>query len=230
VKHEAANVSRSAGIWCLVMLGLAGCTGSNDGVAGVGAPVSATSTIAVETIPPPLSNPASTSIVPDVAPSTHPEVRTRSSEVEGDGVRPEGFTTITGRITSAEGVVCDVCLWLADDGEERARGLMGVTDLGEPVGMAFVWDAPINGRFYMFSTPTPLSIAWFEPGGVHLNETDMAPCVNEDASTCERYGPGGSYDLAIEMFEGELGVVGIEPGARVELLDGSEAPECSLVS
>jgi uncharacterized protein len=173
---------------------------------------------------------ASATTVLDQTLTSHPQVRTRSADAVGDGVRPEGFTTVTARIASVDGDVCDVCLWLADDGDERSRGLMGVTDLGGPVGMAFVWDEPIDGQFFMLGTPTPLSIAWFEPSGAHLSETDMAPCITEDASTCERYGPGGSYDLAIEMFQGELDVVGIGPGSNVELVAGSEAATCRLAS
>ena len=76
----------------------------------------------------------------------------------------------------------------------------------------------------------PLVIArrWFAPGGVFLNETDMEPCITEDSATCERYAAGGSYDLAVEMFDGQLGAVGIGPGSQVELLDGSESAECEL--
>jgi uncharacterized membrane protein (UPF0127 family) len=121
-----------------------------------------------------------------------------------------------------------MCLWLADDDEERSQGLMGVTDLGVPVGMVFVWDEPIDGRFFMLNTPTPLSIAWFDPSGVFLSATDMEPCITEDSATCERYGAGGSYDLAIEMFQGQLGVVGIGQGSQVELLPGSESAECAV--
>jgi uncharacterized membrane protein (UPF0127 family) len=159
---------------------------------------------------------------------THPAVVTRSPEAVGDGVQPDGFTTVTARVTAADGTVCDVCLWLADDGDERSRGLMGVNDLGDAVGMAFVWETPIDGEFYMLNTPTPLSIAWFEPSGVFLSETDMEPCITDDSATCERYGAGGSYDLAIEMFDGQLGTVGIGPGSQVELLPGSESAECAL--
>ncbi len=154
------------------------------------------------------------------------EVRTRSADAVGDGVRPEGFTTVTARVTSADGEVCEICLWLADDDTERGRGLMGVTDLGGAVGMAFVWDEAIEGRFFMFGTPTPLSIAWFAPGGAHLSQTDMEPCLSDDPATCERYGAGGAYDLAIEMFEGQLGAVGIGPGSRGEVVAGSESPIC----
>ncbi len=154
---------------------------------------------------------------------THEEVRTQ----EGDGdVEPDGFTTVTARVTSADGDVCDVCLWLADGADERSRGLMGVSDLGDPVGMAFVWEAPTSGRFFMLNTPTPLSIAWFAADGSHVNEDDMEPCITDDSSTCERFESGGDYTVAIEMFQGELGVIGIGPGSSIELLDGTESPTC----
>lgn len=144
---------------------------------------------------------------------------TRSRDAVGDGEQPEGFTTVTARVTSADGEVCDVCLWLADEPDESGRGLMGVTDLGGPVGMAFVYDVPRDGAFFMFNTPTPLSIAWFSPSGEHVAQADMEPCLVEDSSICERYRPGATYTVAIEMFEGQLGQVGIGPGSSIELLD-----------
>jgi uncharacterized protein len=209
-----------------------GCSGSNGSAppsSATGVPAPAVSTGST-TSSPEIDLDTTPTAAPEVVLTTHPELRTRAEDAVGDGVRPEGFTTITARVTSEAGSICDVCLWLADDGDERARGLMGVTDLGGPVGMTFVWDAPIDGSFFMLGTPTPLSIAWFESGGSYLSETDMAPCITEDASTCERFGPGGLYDLAIEMFEGELDTVGIGPGSRVEILAGTEAPVCPLLS
>lgn len=157
---------------------------------------------------------------------THPPVRTRSDAAVGDGIQPEGVGTVTARITAADGSVCDVCLWLASTPGERNAGLMGVDDLGDPVGMAFVWDEPTAGNFFMFGTPTPLSIAWFDTDGGHLFQTDMDPCLSDDSASCERYGPGVEYQLAVEMFQGELGVVGIGPGSSIELLAGTESPTC----
>ena len=156
------------------------------------------------------------------------DVVTRSSDAEGDGVRPQGLSTVTARITSVDGEICEVCMWLADSPAERATGLMGVTDLGGPVGMAFSWSEPTDGRFFMLNTPTPLSIAWFADSGEHVGQTDMTPCLTDDSETCDRYGADAAYTLAIEMFEGQLGKVGITPGARVELLAGTESPTCSI--
>ncbi len=103
---------------------------------------------------------------------------------------------------------------------------MEVTDLGEPVGMVFRFDEPSTGRFIMFNTPTPLSIAWFTASGDYVSETDMEPCLLEDSNQCERFAAADSYSIAVEMFAGQLGVVGIGPGSTLELLSDSVGPEC----
>lgn len=155
---------------------------------------------------------------------------TTEATTDPSGTQPEGFTTIQARITEANGEVCEVCLWLADDSDERGRGLMGVTDLGDAVGMAFRYDEARVGTFYMFQTPTPLSIAWFEPDGEFVGAADMEPCLDTPADECPQYSPGVAYDLAIEVFEGGLEPLGLGPGSSVEVLEGSEADRCPAVS
>ena len=159
------------------------------------------------------------------APSTG-GVTTTQGESLPTGIRPDGFTTIQARITEANGEVCEVCLWLADDGDERSRGLMGVTDLGDAAGMAFRYDEARIGNFYMFRTPTPLSIAWFDPDGQFIGAADMDPCLDTPADECPLYSPDVAYDLAIEVFQGGLEPLGLGPGSSVELLEGSEADRC----
>ena len=144
--------------------------------------------------------------------------------------QPDGFSTVTARITETDGDVCEVCVWLADTPEERGRGLMFVTDLGDAVGMAFAFDEPRIGSFYMFQTPTPLSIAWFGANGELVGSTDMAPCLDTPAGECPLYSPDAPYDLALEVFDGGLDDLGIGPGARLELLDGTEAERCPLAT
>lgn len=147
------------------------------------------------------------------------EVVTLAPGVEGVGVLPEGVDSVTAVVTSSDGEVCEVCLWLADDDRSRQRGLMGVTDLGDAVGMAFVWDQPREGNFFMFQTPTPLSIAWFDDAGSYVSQADMDPCLVDNSATCQRYTAGSPYVVAVEMFRGQLDVIGIGPGASIELLD-----------
>lgn len=144
------------------------------------------------------------------------------------GRLPEGFSTITARITDADGNECEVCVWLADTSEERARGLMGVTDLGDATGMAFRFEESSAGSFYMFQTPSPLSIAWFGSAGEHVGSADMTPCLDTSAGQCPLYSPGADYQLALEVFAGGLEALGIGPGSRLELLAGTEAERCPV--
>jgi uncharacterized membrane protein (UPF0127 family) len=146
------------------------------------------------------------------------------------GVQPERFTTATVEIIQADGTICEVCMWLADTAEERGRGLMGVTDLGTAAGMAFVFEQPTSGSFYMFQTVTALSIGWFAPGGALVSMADMAPCESDDSNQCERFPAGADFDLAIEVFQGDLAAVGIEPGSSARVITGTEAEACPAAS
>jgi hypothetical protein len=174
------------------------------------------------------ADPASDPVDRSTTPSTTapPTIVSPPVETMPDAVRPEGFSTITARITEVDGDVCEVCVWLADSAEERAQGLMGVTDLGDAVGMVFRFDEPVANRFFMLNTPTPLSIAWFAPDGEFAASTDMEPCLEVPEGGCPLYGPGTSYDLALEVFQGGLDDLGVGPGASLELVAGTEADRC----
>jgi uncharacterized membrane protein (UPF0127 family) len=148
-------------------------------------------------------------------------------------VQPAGFTTAMIEVTKVDGTVCELCMWLADTGDERGQGLKGVTSLGAPEGMAFVWDEPTTGSFFMFQTVTPLSIAWFDAplaraGGALVSTADMEPCVSENSTDCERFSAGGDYVLAIEVFQGDLASIGITAGSTARLLPETEATNCPL--
>jgi uncharacterized protein len=105
------------------------------------------------------------------------------------------------------------CLLAALEAEQRARGLMGVTDLQGYSGMAFVYDEDVTSAFYMRNTPTPLSIAWVDQDGALVSTADMAPC--EDRDGCPTYPPAGPYRVAIEVFQGGLDELGIVEGATI---------------
>lgn len=184
--------------------------------------------------PPRTTDPVASVSAPSLPPNVWPEdvvdpdepaggerkdVVTRSADAVGDGQQPEGVASVAARVTSSNGEVCEVCLWLADDEEKRRRGLMGVTDLGDAVGMAFVWDEPTSRNFFMFQTPAPLSIAWFDDSGAHVGQAEMEPCLVENSATCTRYTADSPYVLAVEMFDGQLDAIGIGPGSSIELLD-----------
>jgi uncharacterized protein len=84
---------------------------------------------------------------------------------------------------------------VADDDASREQGLMGVTDLPENHGMAFVWDAPTDATFWMKDTLIPLSIAFVGQDNRVVSIREMTPCA---ADPCETYGAAASYTTALE--------------------------------
>jgi uncharacterized membrane protein (UPF0127 family) len=219
-----------------VAMAIGGCASADDEVTSVTdsvAPVESQDLVEASpgatnpplTVSPTAVSPTTTSR-PDVATK---DVRTRAADLVGEGVSPEGFSTIVAEVTSADGEVCTVCLWLADVADERVRGLMGVTDLGDAVGMAFVFDDPGEGAFVMIGTPTPLSIGWFDVDGGFVSALDMEPCSESDSSQCKRYRPDGPYVVAIEMLQGELDAIGIGADSTIELLADTESAECGAI-
>lgn len=149
---------------------------------------------------------------------------TSPSGPPGDPARVplEGFDEIAVTVAPAGGGdLLSWCLLAALRAEQRARGLMGVTDLQGYSGMAFVYDTDVTNEFYMRNTPTALSIAWIDSAGGVVSTADMAPC--EDREGCPLYPPAGPYRTAIEVFQGGLDDLGITEGATVSV-GGACAP------
>jgi uncharacterized membrane protein (UPF0127 family) len=132
--------------------------------------------------------------------------------------RLDGFGEIGIRITPAAGTPLtptEECALLAATEQQRAQGLMRVTDLEGYPGMVFRYTADSTGGYYMRNTPMPLSIAWFAADGSFVSSADMAPC--EDRSDCPTYGAAGPYRYAVEVPQGQLPALGIGPGSKLEL-------------
>jgi hypothetical protein len=108
---------------------------------------------------------------------------------------------------------------VADEDEERERGLMGVASLPEDGGMAFVYDAPHQGTFWMGNTLIPLSIAFVGPDGRIVTIREMVPC---ERAPCAQYGADAPYVMAVEANEGWFERNGVEVGdiAELERTDG----------
>jgi uncharacterized membrane protein (UPF0127 family) len=95
--------------------------------------------------------------------------------------------------------------------EERAQGLMGVTDLGSVDGMLFVFPADTTSGFWMKDTLIPLDIAFFDSERRLRTVFDsqrnphtvftMEPCLEEP---CRVYSPGISYRYALETLPGRM--------------------------
>lgn len=130
---------------------------------------------------------------------------------------PRGFGSTLLRVLPAG---LEWCVWLADTGDERRRGLMEVTDVGAGMeGMLFAFDGPNTGTFWMRNTPMPLSIAFLDGRGEVVSTTDMAPCGDRD--DCPSYGAAGPYSWALEVPRGGLARLGLlDDAARVDIDPG----------
>lgn len=155
-------------------------------------------------------------VASDTASTEAPGTTTTTTGADTVDVLPDGFELTSALATAPDGTVCELCMWLADDADQRGRGLMFVTDLGPADGMAFRYPAPHTGRFWMKNTVLPLSIAFFDPTGSYIEAFDMEPCA---ADPCERYPTPRDFVVAVETTRGDLGAIGIVPGSTFELLD-----------
>jgi uncharacterized membrane protein (UPF0127 family) len=109
---------------------------------------------------------------------------------------------------------------LADDPQERRKGLMGIEELPADEGMAFVWPEPVDSTFWMKDTLVPLSVAFVDESGHVIDVVDMQPC---EADPCPSYGVDEPFVLAVEANLGWFDDHGLEAGDRAELrrsLDG----------
>jgi uncharacterized membrane protein (UPF0127 family) len=108
------------------------------------------------------------------------------------------------------------CLLLAQTPEERARGLMEVTDLAGYPGMLFAFPEDSNGGFWMRNTPTPLSIAYLDADGRIVSTADMDPC--DDVPSCPSYPADAPYRFTVEVPQGALEDFGLVGDARLTVV------------
>jgi uncharacterized membrane protein (UPF0127 family) len=106
---------------------------------------------------------------------------------------------------------------IADTDEERQRGLMGVTELPNDLGMAFLWDAPTQATFWMKDTLIPLSVAFVDAHGTIVTIHDMEPCA---ADPCPTYAATAPYVTAIEANQGWFEDHHVEVGDTVTVMGG----------
>lgn len=99
---------------------------------------------------------------------------------------------------------------IADDNQERAKGLMHRDSLAADRGMLFIYPEEDVRRFWMKDTRIPLSIAFLDEDGTILRIADMNPLdTNRTSSNYKvRY--------ALEVNQGWFAEHGIEKGAVVE--------------
>ena len=125
----------------------------------------------------------------------------------------DGFVAGDVTFTTDDGEVQLNQIPLADTQEERARGLMGVTQLGRDEGMLFSFEEASETEFWMKNTLIPLDIAFWGSDGVVSSIVSMEPCPEEP---CRMYGASAPFLYALEMRTGWFARNGVEVGDRAE--------------
>lgn len=145
--------------------------------------------------------------------SEGPGGRDSSSEQARGGTTAEnsGLRTVTIRTSGGQEV--EVRVEIADTDAERARGLMGRTELAEDRGMLFVFEDEQIRSFWMRDTLIPLSIAFMDSGGRIVDIQDMKPLDDEPPN----YVSAEPAQYALEVNQGFFEERGVEVGDRVRL-------------
>ncbi|MCP4246380.1 MAG: DUF192 domain-containing protein [bacterium] len=108
--------------------------------------------------------------------------------------------------------------WIADDDEERERGLMHVPaeqmaplEDGTERGMIFVFTREQSGGFWMKNTIIPLDIAFIRTDGKIVTIRTMAPLDTRG------YFPTASYRYTLEVRGNVFSKLKIKTGDRVQI-------------
>lgn len=123
-------------------------------------------------------------------------------------------------LTDSEGHGSMILVEIAATPEERSLGLMGRDFLPTGSGMAFLFDEPSDGGFWMKDTLIPLEIAYWDEGGTIVDIQQMVPCEEEP---CERYPAAAPFIGALEVNPGTFADAGIEVGDTIEIVPGEAA-------
>ena len=91
----------------------------------------------------------------------------------------------------------ELLLEVADEPDERATGLMRRESVPPGTGMVFLYDEPVEHRFYMYDVPVPLRAVFVRDGRV-VGSVLMPPCELDVPQDCPTYGPDAAYDTVVE--------------------------------
>jgi uncharacterized membrane protein (UPF0127 family) len=111
----------------------------------------------------------------------------------------------------------DVAIEVADNREERERGLMFRRTMPADHGMLFVYPVADELHFWMRNTAIPLSIAFLVENGDNATATivnieDMQPYVEMPGAVSQK-----PVRFALEMNQGWFAKHGLKNGSKIDL-------------
>ena len=117
-------------------------------------------------------------------------------------------------IEPTEGDPVTLRVAIADTPEERTRGLMGVEEMPDDVGMVFLHEEPTESDFWMKDTLIPLSVAVWDESMTIRQIVDMEPCEEDP---CPIYDITVAWEGALEVNQGVLERSGVAVGDTLRL-------------
>lgn len=104
---------------------------------------------------------------------------------------------------------------LADNFEERAKGLMFRDKLSENAGMLFVFENEGNYPFWMMNMKFNLDMIWIDSNGkiVHIAK-DVPPC----GTSCKAVDPNRNARYVLEVNSGFVDKYGVIEGSLVRIV------------
>ena len=100
---------------------------------------------------------------------------------------------------------------VADDHDERARGLMFRDQLAEGSGMLFVHDAERPLAYWMKNTRIPLDIFYFDASRKLVSVSRGVPACSL-GDRCPPYPSAGPAIYVLELNAGQANELGVAPG------------------
>lgn len=103
---------------------------------------------------------------------------------------------------------------IADEYNERQKGLMFREELDGDSGMLFIFESSGEYDFWMKNTLIPLDIIWISEDMKIVDIQGAAPCVEDP---CRSYIPKGNAKYVLEVNSGFAEENGIDIGDEVNL-------------
>ena len=108
---------------------------------------------------------------------------------------------------------------VADDNEERARGLMFRDSMEDDRGMLFIHDSEMNLAYWMKNTKIPLDILYFDSKRRLVSQQrDVPPCSLGNA--CPPYPSMAPARYVLELNAGQAAKLGLKEGAELRFGPG----------
>jgi uncharacterized membrane protein (UPF0127 family) len=122
---------------------------------------------------------------------------------------------VTATFVVEDGENVTVTLRVADESEERRKGLMYRQSLANRSGMIFVYDDAAPRTFWMKNTYVALDIIFVASNGTVLNVEHAQPQPNASDSEVDRYSSDGDATYVVELPRGFANETGVGPGTQL---------------